>query len=263
MVRLDERKVQAPGAQPPRRGIRVRDRRSALARLVGVLVQHLGPGQEAPTLSARLEAGLQEALRAKAVRLRENPPPYVTSVRPQDDTPGCACAEVPTRAGTERVVLEATFDPGTTLDAWDRQLLAIAAQLAALVVELDRYRCAPAAGHEVTRRPDFSTPPADWHEPGDVHAAREHREGGLDRLHRADSGRERGLARNWSRSRFIVSAAGVTVRSSRSTARRSSSRSSRRSCSGSRTIPRRECAGGGASSSTRTAARSSSMRSRT
>ena len=57
------------------------------------------------------------------------------------------------------MVVEATLDSELSLDAWDIQVLQAAAQLAALVVELDQLRAAPRRSHGVTRRPESGTPP--------------------------------------------------------------------------------------------------------
>jgi transcriptional regulator with PAS, ATPase and Fis domain len=57
------------------------------------------------------------------------------------------------------MVLEATVDSELSLDAWDMQVLQAAAQLAALVVELDQFRTAPRRLFGVTRRPEPGTPP--------------------------------------------------------------------------------------------------------
>jgi transcriptional regulator with PAS, ATPase and Fis domain len=56
-------------------------------------------------------------------------------------------------------VLEATLDSDIPLAPWDMQLMNIAAQLAALVIDLDTYRCSPSCAAGVTRRSDCSMPP--------------------------------------------------------------------------------------------------------
>jgi DNA-binding NtrC family response regulator len=67
--------------------------------------------------------------------------------------------EVPTRRGVPRVVIEATLESELALDPWDIQLMQAAAQVAALVVELDQYRRAPRRPLGVIRRPDSVTLP--------------------------------------------------------------------------------------------------------
>jgi DNA-binding NtrC family response regulator len=158
MIRLDDRQFDALAVPPPRAWVRGRDRRAALARLVGSLAQHLRSGRETPSLRAWFETGLREALRVQAVRLRESPPAYVTTASPSTVPSRRACVDVPTRPGAPRVVLEATLDSEIAFDPWDTQLLSIAAQLAALVVELDQWRLGPPRAVGVTRRPDPKTP---------------------------------------------------------------------------------------------------------
>jgi DNA-binding NtrC family response regulator len=158
MIGLNDPEFDVLSAPHPRPWLRGLDRRAALARLLGSLAQHLCSGCESPSLRARFEAGLQEALRAQAIRLRENAPEYLTTVPTPAGSPGRACVDVPTRRGTPRVVLEATLESDMSLDPWDRQLLNIAAQLAALVIELDQFRSNPPRAAGVTRRPDSSTP---------------------------------------------------------------------------------------------------------
>ena len=107
MIRMDDRDLEALSAPIPRPWFRSHDRRTALARLIATLVQHVQSGRESPTLRARFEAGVREALRVPAVRLREGPPPYVTTAPAQADGSRRKCIDVPTRAGTPRMVLEA------------------------------------------------------------------------------------------------------------------------------------------------------------
>ncbi len=143
-------------ARPWGRG---RDRREALARLLGSLAEHVRSGREAPTLAACFESAVRETLRAQAVRLRENPPPPVAEIPPAATPNRQVSMEVPTRRGLPSVVMEATLESELALDAWDIQIMQAAAQVAALVVELDRHRCAPRPALGVTRRPDSGTPP--------------------------------------------------------------------------------------------------------
>ena len=66
---------------------RSRERRAALARVIGSLAEHLQSGREAPTLAACFEAALRDALRAQSVRLCESPPPYRSEAAPAAKTP--------------------------------------------------------------------------------------------------------------------------------------------------------------------------------
>ena len=158
MIRLENRQLDVLPAPLHRPWVRSRDRRTAVARLLTSLAQHVRAGHETPTLRARFEAGLREALRVPAVRLRENPPPYLATLPTGADAPRRACVDVPTRHGSPRVVLEATLDSEMVFDAWDTQLLMVAAQLAALVIELDRRRSSQPRFSSVALRRDSSTP---------------------------------------------------------------------------------------------------------
>jgi len=137
---------------------RSRERRAALAGVLGSLAEHLRSGREAPTLAACFEAAVRGALRAQAVRLRESPPPYRSDCAPAAKTHRLVSMDVPTRRGAPPVVVEARLDSELSLDAWDIQVLQAAAQLAALVLELDQLRAAPRRPFGVARRPDASTP---------------------------------------------------------------------------------------------------------
>ena len=158
MIRMDDRDLEALSAPIPRPWFRSHDRRTALARLIATLVQHVQSGRDSPTLRARFEAGVREALRVPAVRLREGPPPYVTTVPAQVDGSCRKCIDVPTPVGTPRVVLEALLDSEIALDPWDNQLFLVAAQLAALVVALEQPRDVRARPAGVVRRPDGAVP---------------------------------------------------------------------------------------------------------
>src|SRR5665647_1244881 len=158
MIRLENSQLDVLPAPLHRPWVRSRDRRTAVARLLTSLAQHVRAGHETPTLRARFEAGLREALRVPAVRLREHPPPYLAALPTGADAPRRACVDVPTRHGSPRVVLEATLDSEMVFDAWDTQLLMVAAQLAALVIELDRRRSSQPRFSSVGLRRDSSTP---------------------------------------------------------------------------------------------------------
>jgi two-component system, NtrC family, response regulator HydG len=159
MLRLGDASLDVLPAPLARPWGRTRERRAALARVLGSLAEHLRSGREAPTLAACFESALTEALRAQAVRLRESAPPYRSDGAPSSKTHRLISIDVPTRRGAPPVVVEATLDSELSLDAWDIQMLQAAAQLAALVVELDQLRAAPRRPFGVTRRPDSGTPP--------------------------------------------------------------------------------------------------------
>jgi DNA-binding NtrC family response regulator len=158
MIRLDDRDLEGLSDPIPRPAFRAHDRRMAMARLIGMLAQHVQSGRETPSITARFEAGLREALRVAAVRLRESTPPYITAVVPGAEGRR-ACVEVPTRLGAPRVVLEALLASEAALDPWDHQLFTMAAHLASLVVELEHRCVVPPRLAGVSRRSDQATPP--------------------------------------------------------------------------------------------------------
>ena len=80
----------------------------------------------------RLEEELRSALRARSVRLRDDsaqglPPP-----------PDAVCFDVPSVDGDGHGRLEVIFDAPRPLDDWTCQLIEVATQLAAVVIELER-----------------------------------------------------------------------------------------------------------------------------
>jgi DNA-binding NtrC family response regulator len=159
MIQLGDPHLALLDAPFPRRWGRGRDRRAALATLLVSLAEHLRSGREVPTLGACFEVGLREALRVQAVRLRESAPPCAREAGEASVSSRQASVDVPTRRGGKPTVLEVTRDTELALDSWDMQLMHAAAQVAALVVELDHYRSAPHHAGGVTRRPDAETPP--------------------------------------------------------------------------------------------------------
>ncbi len=159
MIRMDDRDLEALSVPLPRPWFRAHDRRTALARLIAALVQHVQSGRESPTLRVRFEAGVCEALRVRSVRIREEPPPYLAAVPQPGDGSRRKCVDVPTRGGAPRVVLEALVDSEIAFDPWDNQLFLVAAQLASLVLELEHRRDDIPRLVGVVRRPDSLVPP--------------------------------------------------------------------------------------------------------
>jgi DNA-binding NtrC family response regulator len=159
MIQMDDRDLEALSVPLPRRWFRSHDRRTALARLIGTVVQHVQSGRESPPLRARFEDGVRDALRLPAVRLREEPPPYAAAIPGGAGAVRRQCIEVPTRGGGPRMVLEALLDSDVALDPWDSQFLVVAAQLASLVVELEQCRSGPPRLAGSVRRPEAATPP--------------------------------------------------------------------------------------------------------
>lgn len=85
------------------------------------------------------ELALRQALPIQTVRLRDAQSRW-TAV--SDNAPGVEsiALEVPVSDPATHGVLEATFDPGSQLGEWDFQLLGAAAQIGALILEIERSR---------------------------------------------------------------------------------------------------------------------------
>jgi hypothetical protein len=79
----------------------------------------------------RLEEELRAILRARSVRLRDDPEGGST-------VPGVISCEVAGRALEGRPRLEAVFDPSRPVDARARQMLAAGAHVAGLLLEIER-----------------------------------------------------------------------------------------------------------------------------
>jgi transcriptional regulator with GAF, ATPase, and Fis domain len=118
---------------------RQRDRRQALEALLVSLTRSLDARSDAALLRSAFEESLRRAVPARSIQLRE------TGGRWGNRTDGTLTAEsivfdVPGADASSPGALEATFDPGCRLGEWDFQLLGIAANVAALVLEIERSR---------------------------------------------------------------------------------------------------------------------------
>jgi len=143
-------------AAVPRVWGRGRDRRESVADLLVALTHHLRTARDRYSLVARLEGALRELLHLDLVEVRESSEPYVVDGPPP--RPDRIRVEVPSRSGLSRVVLEARPGRGGVLDGWASQQLALAANLAALILEIDRRRAGPQCARAAASDP--STSPA-------------------------------------------------------------------------------------------------------
>ena len=96
-------------------------------------------------LAAIFERELQRALSIRTVRLREIPSRYRARLVTPTRTADCVVLGVPTAHPGVQAVLEASSGPDRSLGSADHEMLAAAAQLGGLVLELARTR--------VSRRP--------------------------------------------------------------------------------------------------------------
>ncbi|HXE81398.1 MAG TPA: sigma-54 dependent transcriptional regulator [Vicinamibacterales bacterium] len=124
----------------PRPYARVRerrpDRRTGLATLAASLVPALSRS-EPHVLRTVFEEAVRRLVSARVLRLRDD-------CRPGERAGGSSgqviALEVPLGDPATRPVLEAIGEPHGRFDDWDRQVLSVASQLAALVLEIERLR---------------------------------------------------------------------------------------------------------------------------
>jgi two-component system, NtrC family, response regulator HydG len=98
---------------------------------------HQDGHQDLPTI---FERELQRALSIRTVRLREIPPRYRARLVTPTRTADSVVLGVPTAHRGVQAVLEASSGPDRALDSADHEILAAAAQLGGLVLELARNR---------------------------------------------------------------------------------------------------------------------------
>jgi DNA-binding NtrC family response regulator len=118
---------------------RQRDRRHALADLLGALTRSLDRRQDVSQMRGAFEVTLRRAVPLRAVRLREGGSRW-TNRGDAPAAPESVALEVPGGDPDLPGVLEATFDPNCCLGEWDFQVLGLAAQIGALVLEIERSR---------------------------------------------------------------------------------------------------------------------------
>ncbi len=130
--------TQEPLSFAPRR----RDRRRGLTELLSALARHATDRSGSSSMRGAFEDLLRDTLAVRAVRLRDAGSRWVE--RP-DLASGLESfvLDVPGPPQSVRGVMETAFEPGCRLDEWDFQTLGMAAQIAALVLEIDRGRLQP------------------------------------------------------------------------------------------------------------------------
>jgi DNA-binding NtrC family response regulator len=117
---------------------RQRDRRNAVADLLGALTRALDRRHDISLMRGVFEQTLSRVVPVRTVQLREPGSRW----GPRADAasgPESVALEVPSADPPASGLLEATFDPGR-LGEWDFQMLAIAAHLGAFVLEVERSR---------------------------------------------------------------------------------------------------------------------------
>lgn len=137
--------------------VRRAERRSGVESLTAALGRALGPHAGERTLRQTFEEALGRLLPLRSVRLRRTGPGPV----PSHD--GRVDFEVPALEPHHRALLECHVGQAGRLDAWEAQLLRTSAQIAGLVLEVERRRLPPARGlalppREITRDTNREAP---------------------------------------------------------------------------------------------------------
>ena len=118
---------------------RQRDRRQAIAEMLAALTRSLDRRRDISLMRGVFEQTLRQVVPVRTVQLRE--PGSRWGSRPEAaSSPESVALEVPGSDEGKVGLLEATFDPGCRLGDWDFQVLGLAAQLGALVLEIERLR---------------------------------------------------------------------------------------------------------------------------
>ncbi len=119
---------------------RQRDRRMALGEVLASLMKTLDSRGDPLQVRCAFEDALRRVVPVRSVHLRDGAARW--SARRVDGSvgPESVSFEVPAADGGSAGVLEATFEPGSRLGDWEFQLLGLAAQVGALILEIERIR---------------------------------------------------------------------------------------------------------------------------
>ena len=117
---------------------RQRDRREAVSALLAALARAMDRRLDVSLMRGAFETALGQVIPVRSVHLRE----VGNRFGARGDAPGpeSVALEVPGADPACQGLLEVTFDPGCRLGEWDFQLLGTAANVAALVLEIERSR---------------------------------------------------------------------------------------------------------------------------
>ena len=131
---------------------RQRDRREAVAKMLASLARALDRRLDVSLMRGAFEAALGQVVPVRSVHLREVGSRWGS--RRAEGGPESVALEVPGADPSCLGMLEVTFDPGCRLGDWDFQMLTTAANVGALVLEIERSRLQLArAGLLNTTRP--------------------------------------------------------------------------------------------------------------
>jgi DNA-binding NtrC family response regulator len=117
---------------------RQRDRREAVSTLLAALTRALDRRLDVSLMRGTFETALKRVIPVRSVQLRE----IGSRWGGRGDAPGLesVALEVPGADPSSQGLLEVSFDPGCGLGDWDFQMLGTAANLGALVLEIERSR---------------------------------------------------------------------------------------------------------------------------
>jgi hypothetical protein len=119
----------APG--PRRAQGRATDRRRGAGELLRTVTSGLNATREVARVRERFEEELRALVRARSIGVYDG-----ALAAPAD--PGVLVIDIPAEVPPQRPRIEAVFDPGRSLDGWTCQVLESAAQVAALLLEIER-----------------------------------------------------------------------------------------------------------------------------
>ena len=115
---------------------RSRDRRRGFSELLAALARTIGSRGDVALLRGAFEELVRRMLSVRSIHLRDAASRW--GGRPDTSAIESVAFEVPGPSPKARGVLEATFDPGCRPGEWDIQMLGMAANLGALLLEIER-----------------------------------------------------------------------------------------------------------------------------
>ena len=127
--------VPVTAARTPRQ----RDRRQWLSDLLATLVRGMDRREDPALMRGAFEEMLRRTLPLRTVQLRDAGTRWLARADAAQGAESIALEIVGSDA-TAHGVLHATFDPASALGEWDFQQLGVSAQIAALVLEIERLR---------------------------------------------------------------------------------------------------------------------------
>ena len=131
--------VPFPHPEPSDHTPRQRERRQAVGELLTSVMRLLDRRADVSLMRGAFEDMLRRTLRVRSVHLRDAGSRWAGRVDVPLDA-RCIALEVPGADPGSPGVLEATFDAGCRPGDWDVQMLGLAAQVGALVLEIERSR---------------------------------------------------------------------------------------------------------------------------